>query len=468
MSRPDLKASPVVHVSVIKGGLWGWDGNLDSRGMIDLYYSIKQIPGVDAFLWEWDQYDNVFDKLRGLSPETKRVLVGYSGGGSRITWIANLRPRQRIDLVIGYDPSPTWQMEPLTTNVQKAICYYNPLPCPMFGGLGGGKFAGLPKEDIEIIPICEWHLSVQSEPNLHRHTLRAIAKLRQVPMSDTKLKKLLTDGMLRSKTMLNDALANLQGFGVAPTANPVRNPESFSTEQSTSHNYNGHSTTEGLHGTLQKYDDGSIVIEATEVLIAYRKDIGLSQTLTAFCRRTQKCNEITVEQANYSYKGRQLAPSSLFLQSNGIPIGAPVGFEGTPVRTAKATRFGKHDKEGEGTGTPYMGLIQTNSELFGASVKMSVIKKIFGQRWTKNDKRLTAMVEIFFARKGQHGRMVRVPLVDVSPAEKAKSRIEVGLTWACDQFLETEGGAKIQYRLLLPSTQPARGKGTASRKADRH
>ena len=43
-----------------------------------------------------------------------------------------------------------------------------------------------------------------------------------------------------------------------------------------------------------------------------------------------------------------------------------------------------------------MGLIQTNSEIFGASVKVSVMKKIFGRHWYKNDKRLASMIEVCF------------------------------------------------------------------------
>jgi hypothetical protein len=52
-----------------------------------------------------------------------------------------------------------------------------------------------------------------------------------------------------------------------------------------------------------------------------------------------------------------------------------------------------------------MGLIQTNSEIFGASVKVSVMKGIFGSHWQKNDKRLAAMIEVFFAGKktASHG-----------------------------------------------------------------
>jgi hypothetical protein len=75
-----------------------------------------------------------------LSPETKIVLIGYSGGGSRATWIANEIFPRRIDLLVAYDPSPAWQMRKLPPSGGKAICYRNTRPL-MFG-LGGGALGG--------------------------------------------------------------------------------------------------------------------------------------------------------------------------------------------------------------------------------------------------------------------------------------------------------------------------------------
>lgn len=233
----------------------------------------------------------------------------------------------------------------------------------------------------------------------------------------------------------------------ASAAGPVGSPEPFSTRPSLSSNERGHSKTKGLQGTRQKFDDGSIVIEATEALSAVRTD-GLDSTLTAFCRRVQKDDVTTVQQKNYSYKDRPLPDSTLFMKINGIPADVPEGFQGTPVKSVKATQFGKNDTQDEGTGSPLMGLIQTNSEVFGGSVKISVMEKIFGADWRRNEKRLGAMIEIFFADKK---RMVRVPLVDLGPSETAPSHAEVDLTWACDQFLGTDGGAKVRYRILVPS-----------------
>jgi pimeloyl-ACP methyl ester carboxylesterase len=53
------------------------------------------------------------------------IVIGYSGGGSRATWLANLPAKPKIDLMVLYDPSPTWQMKAIYANVKKALCYRN-------------------------------------------------------------------------------------------------------------------------------------------------------------------------------------------------------------------------------------------------------------------------------------------------------------------------------------------------------
>jgi hypothetical protein len=227
---------------------------------------------------------------------------------------------------------------------------------------------------------------------------------------------------------------------------PVGNPQPFGTKPSKSGNDRGTSTTTGLNGTVQKLDDGTLVIEATEKLTATRTD-GLNAALTASCRRVTKGDTTIVHQVNYSYKRRVLADSTLMTGVTALSLPVPPGFQATAIRTVKATQFGKNDRQDEGTGSPDMGLIQTNSEVFGGSVKVSVMAQLFEAAWRKNSKRLGAMIDVFFA--GQKS-MIRVPLVDVGPAENAPSHAEVDLTWASDQFLGTSGGATVQYRILVP------------------
>jgi hypothetical protein len=230
-------------------------------------------------------------------------------------------------------------------------------------------------------------------------------------------------------------------------ASPVGDPKPFSTKPSSSGNKFGSSQTTGLKGTTQKFDDGSLVTEATEDLTAVRKG-GLNSSLTASCRRVAKDTTTIVHQVNYSYKQRVLPESTLVTDVDDLSLLIPAGFQPTSVRNVKATQFGKNDHDDEGTGSPDMGLIETNSEVFGGSVKVSVMAEIFGNNWRKNSKRLGAMIDVFFPGKRC---MIRVPLVDVGPGEKAASHAEVDLTWASDQFLNTKGGAMVSYRILVPS-----------------
>src|SRR5215475_13371467 len=236
-------------------------------------------------------------------------------------------------------------------------------------------------------------------------------------------------------------------FQPSPGAKPVGEPKPFTTKAASAHNANGSSTTSGLNGASQSFDDGTIVTEATEALQATRKD-GLDSSLTGHWKSVERNNSIAIRQLNYSYKNRALPDGFLFKASAGIPSAVPEGFTATSIKSVKATQFGKGDHEDEGTGSPTMGTIQTNSEVVGGSVKISIMREVFGHDWQNNEQRLHALIEVFFPHSR---RLVRVPLVDVGPGEHAASGAEVDLTLACDQFLQTQGLAVVKYRLLVPT-----------------
>jgi hypothetical protein len=227
---------------------------------------------------------------------------------------------------------------------------------------------------------------------------------------------------------------------------PVGDPKPFTTKPSESGDSNGSSSTSGLNGTQQAFDDGSTVIEATEELSATRVGpSGFSKSLAASCHRVTKDDVMTIEQTNYCYRPRKLPDATFFLKSTGIPSDVPAGFRATPVRVVIASQFGKNDRDDEGTGTPAMCFVQTNSEIAGGSIKISKMVENFGANWDKNPQRLVTLIEV---HSNKTGRRVRVPLVDVGPGEGILA--EVDLTWACDQFLGTQGHGEVSYRLLIP------------------
>ena len=231
-----------------------------------------------------------------------------------------------------------------------------------------------------------------------------------------------------------------------PGAEPVGQPEPFSTKAASSGDADGNSKTTGLAGTTQVFSDGTVVTDAIEWLRAVRAD-GLNGSQTARWRRVQKGSTYAVRQENYSYRGRTLTDGTLVVNTDGISSAVPAGFTATAIKTVRATQFGKGDREDEGTGSPIMGTVQTNSDVVGASVKASVMAAVFSANWRDDPKRFDTLIEIYFKKSR---RMVRVPLVDIGPAESAPSHAEVDLTLACDQFLGTDGLAIVDYRLLVP------------------
>jgi hypothetical protein len=115
------------------------------------------------------------------------IVIGYSGGGAKATWVANgyfggsypkdALPRPRIDLMILYDPSPTWSMMTIQDNVKRAICYRN--VTPLFFGLGGGVLVGN-NTQIDTINIFEHHLLVQMDSTLHQRTIEEVKNVQRL------------------------------------------------------------------------------------------------------------------------------------------------------------------------------------------------------------------------------------------------------------------------------------------------
>ena len=149
------------RIHVILGGLWGPDGPVSSFGMSTLANQLA--PYGEIYTHTWDRWTDCYDTIRA-NKDDKQIVIGYSGGGSRATWIANRVPTVRIDLMIALDPSPSWQIKDIGNNVKNAICYYN--SHPLFFGLGGGKLTG--KAKIQTITVSMQHLLIQFDANIRK------------------------------------------------------------------------------------------------------------------------------------------------------------------------------------------------------------------------------------------------------------------------------------------------------------
>jgi hypothetical protein len=161
------------HVYILLGGLAGGDpSRAVNEGMYDLSDQLERIPGVKVTTYPWAQYESIAVDHPNNDVDAL-VIIGYSGGGWKATVLANEHSGLLINLMVLYDPSPAWSMQPIGHNVVHAICYHN--TAPMFGNLGGGYLHGI--TDIKTIDIAEEHLFVQNDQRLHTQTVAAVKAL---------------------------------------------------------------------------------------------------------------------------------------------------------------------------------------------------------------------------------------------------------------------------------------------------
>jgi hypothetical protein len=174
------------YIYVLLGGMIGPDGILDSIGIEALAARLREWGVVKTYTWtSWEQAGLEMTKVQVGSKvgENKIVLIGYSGGGSRATWLANTRfgdslSRPMIDLLITLDPSPQHDMKPFRANVLRAVNFYNTmqdLAWPGVGKLGGGALIGA--REVEEIKINMPHLAVQTDPGIQDKVIELVKEV---------------------------------------------------------------------------------------------------------------------------------------------------------------------------------------------------------------------------------------------------------------------------------------------------
>jgi hypothetical protein len=178
MSTPGLPTrAGKKHVFLLLGGLSfmnGWAASVASAGMLRLQSSLAALPDVEVTPYDWSSFKEAGDDIALLPKDDIVIVIGYSGGGSRATWLANLPSEPKIDLMILYDPSPSWDMKVIGPNVKQAICYHN--AAPFFFGLGGGVLVGN-NTQIDTVDINENHMLVQTDTTLHQRTITEVKKI---------------------------------------------------------------------------------------------------------------------------------------------------------------------------------------------------------------------------------------------------------------------------------------------------
>lgn len=242
------------------------------------------------------------------------------------------------------------------------------------------------------------------------------------------------DGPVAAVTPVGGVSVNLPvpgapaGAAIQSTTPLVPDPTSGAFHGNSSH-------TTGLKGTATTFADGTVVKDGKETLTAVRGgNLGPKEVRQV---RTKKGDVERVQQASYCWQERQLSDAILVQNFAGFPAG-------TKFVTGKATEFGKHDPTDEGTGSELLKVVQTNSEVFGCSLKQSILAAAFGVPLGSKPDLLRAQVEIFNPAKKT---FARVPIVDVGPAERLEAVID--LTFRLDKFLGTDGSAKVQFRIVV-------------------
>ena len=186
-----------VQVYLLLGGLVGSDGSVTSAGMFQLAKMLRALPDTKVRTYTWEKWAEAYKAILANEGKAKIVVIGYSGGGSRATWLANMPSKPQIDLMVNYDPSPKWQMKSIGSNVKKALCFHNTKPMmwmPGVGALGGGQLVGNAPGfsdrsghgRIESINIAEQHMLVQVDQSLHERTVKAVEALANATPARTK------------------------------------------------------------------------------------------------------------------------------------------------------------------------------------------------------------------------------------------------------------------------------------------
>jgi hypothetical protein len=212
----------------------------------------------------------------------------------------------------------------------------------------------------------------------------------------------------------------------------------------------GGSKTTGLQGEIFRPEPNVEIIDAIETVTAFRDGHSLGQPRNVRQVLEKRDGVGTVHQADYCWGKRSLPDASL--------VDDHPGFGTDPsVFAGKATFFGKGDTEDEGTGSPAFGTVQTDSSVFGISLKKSKLLKeglveVIDEVLHVTDKGLRALVEVYFPSTR---RLVRLPLVDQGPGETIKAVAD--LTVAASAFLQkmTEDDLKnldniqVQARIMV-------------------
>ena len=178
--------APAIPFLKIPDGADGW---VTSRGLVTFANDLTTYTRTIVHTYVWGNWETCLNDMeaeyrRGIPEGDKMIVIGYSGGGSRATYIGySLPAKYIIDLMVLWDPSPKWQMQyQLGPNVKKILQFHNtnPMMPSQYGMLGGGEVKIRSENHttkVETVSIAEQHLLVQADKSIKAKTLTEIFAL---------------------------------------------------------------------------------------------------------------------------------------------------------------------------------------------------------------------------------------------------------------------------------------------------
>lgn len=156
----------------------GLGGALTNQGLLPFVEVIKKsYPGVDVDTFE-DDVEGIAEELTSFPASDKIIIGGYSRGADYTPTIAAKVPRQ-VDYIFMFQPSIWYPSGPVTSNVLKGYCVYNPFWFETFG-LGFRrpyKAEGNTVTQMEVVMAQDSHGAVQYNPTYQSRVLRDIGSI---------------------------------------------------------------------------------------------------------------------------------------------------------------------------------------------------------------------------------------------------------------------------------------------------
>jgi pimeloyl-ACP methyl ester carboxylesterase len=162
------------RIYMLLGGMIGPDGialaPIENSGMIVMQAQLKHM-GCEVYVETWDNWARYIPMMGPASPDYRNVVLGYSGGGTRATYLADHANKPHIDLMILIDPSPKAQMKPVGGNVKRALVIHNSFP----GLLGGGQLHAT--GPMQVVGVHVPHLLVPELRQVQEAVFSAVREL---------------------------------------------------------------------------------------------------------------------------------------------------------------------------------------------------------------------------------------------------------------------------------------------------